>query len=65
MKDAETYKGTDIPCEKCGNTLYHMGNFSTKCCGCGASIIDVDTGKTYKSGGKTIYTTPGGTYFEH
>jgi len=65
MRDSETNKGTDIPCENCGNLFYTMGDFSTRCDGCGASIADTGNGKVCKSDGKIIYSTPGGTIYEH
>lgn len=65
MKDSETNHGTDIPCENCGNLFYTMGDFTTRCDDCGASVADTETGKVYKSDGKFVCSTPGGTVYEH
>lgn len=65
MRDSETNKGTDAPCQNCGNLFYTTGDFSTRCDDCGASIADTETGQVYKSGDKVVHSTPGGTYYEN
>jgi hypothetical protein len=65
MKDSETNKGTDTPCENCGNLFYTQGDFTTRCDECGASIADTENGMVYKSGEKIVCSTPGGTIYEH
>lgn len=65
MKDSETNQGTDKPCENCGNLFYTMGDFSTRCDDCGASISNTETGQVYKSDGKIVCSTPDGTIYEH
>jgi len=64
MKDSKTNRGTDIPCENCGNMFYTMGDFSTRCDNCAASVADVDKGTVYKDDGKIVYSTPGGTVYK-
>jgi len=64
MRNSETNEGTDIPCKHCGNMVYTMGDFATRCDGCGASISDTETGDVYKSDEKIIFSTPGGTIYE-
>jgi hypothetical protein len=64
MRDSETNEGTDTPCQNCGGLLYTMGDFTTRCDDCGASIADTETGQCYNSGGKTVFSTPGGTCYE-
>ncbi len=64
MKDSETNKGTDTPCENCGNLFYTMGDYTTRCDDCGASIADNENGKVFRSDGKIVYSTPGGTLYE-
>jgi ribosomal protein S27E len=65
MRDSETNEGTDAPCQNCGTLYYTMGDFTTRCDNCGASIADTETGKCYTSGSKTIFSTPGGTPYEN
>lgn len=65
MRDSETNEGTDAPCENCGGIYYTMGDFSTRCNECDASIADTEMGKVYRSEGRIIHSTPGGTVYEH
>jgi len=58
MKDSKTNKGTDIPCENCGNMFYTMGDFSTRCDNCAASVADVDKGTVYKRRWKNSIFNP-------
>jgi len=65
MKDGETNEGTDIPCKHCGDLFYTMGDFTTRCDNCGASISDTENGDVYRSDEKIIFSTPGGTIYEN
>lgn len=63
MRNSEDNKGTEAPCENCGGRFYTMGDFTTTCDECSASIADTETGKVYKSDGKVVFSTSGGTCY--